>query len=546
MSLYPCLLWADLTCDPTPQLASSGYEFSTAKLPPLSFDHQINHVYVSRLPIFNEQDPKEDYTLFRWANRFHYLTRERVIREQLLIKAGDPYVKSTTEESARLLRNRDHVYDAAVRAVSLCDNQVDLEVITQDVWSFTPELSFDRSGGDDTYRVGLRDTNFLGTATEWSVALKEDLDRRSLKYVFEDDNLRGSWIATRLAYTDSDDGTQTYARIGLPFYALDSRTAWNITHDSLTREENQYFKGEKVSNVDRDTTETVFSLGFSRGLQNGRAQRWSVGYVYRTDEFTATGELPPPMPFPTDRKLSYPFIQYQSLEDNYATVNNLNQIYRTEDIYLGREWISIVGFAARAFGSDQDRLLVRGRLRDTLRFTPGRLLQHSFEWRGYWNADRSSSEDVKLDYLLTYFRRQSPYRTFHARMNVAYTRNMNTNQQLVLGGLYGARGFENRFQSGDRRLLLTLEQRQYTDIHFFNLVRLGFALFVDVGRAWQPGTDDGLAQPLLADLGFGIRLASSKADVGKIIHIDFALPLTNRDDPSVESVQVAVNIKNSF
>ena len=50
----------------------------------------------------------------------------------------------------------------------------------------------------------------------------------------------------------------------------------------------------------------------------------------------------------------------------------------------------------------------------------------------------------------------------------------------------------------------------------------------------------------LANLGFGLRLASSKAASGRIAHIDFAFPLTNRGDRDVKDIQIAFNIKGTF
>jgi hemolysin activation/secretion protein len=173
-------------------------------------------------------------------------------------------------------------------------------------------------------------------------------------------------------------------------------------------------------------------------------------------------------------------------------------------------------------------------------------MQHSASWQGLWNFDTGKSEDVKASYLIRYFRSQTTHRSFFASFDATWTRHLNSNQQVVLGGQTGARAFDNRFQTGGRKFLLTLEQRQYTSVHLLNLIRLGFAAFIDVGRAWEPGQANGLEDDLLADVGIGIRLASSKASVGRIIHIDFAFPLTNRNHPAVDSLQIAVNIKNTF
>jgi hemolysin activation/secretion protein len=169
-----------------------------------------------------------------------------------------------------------------------------------------------------------------------------------------------------------------------------------------------------------------------------------------------------------------------------------------------------------------------------------------FTWHAIWNQKYRLSEDVILDYEIKYFKSQTKKRSFFARLNAIWTENLNSNQQVVLGGATGVRGFDKRMQVGDKRLVLTLEERQYTDYHLFNLAYVGYAAFIDIGRAWQSGTDDGLEDKLLADIGFGIRLASSKADAGRIMHIDFALPLTNRDDPDIDNFLVALKVKNSL
>jgi hemolysin activation/secretion protein len=95
-------------------------------------------------------------------------------------------------------------------------------------------------------------------------------------------------------------------------------------------------------------------------------------------------------------------------------------------------------------------------------------------------------------------------------------------------------------------MALTLEERMYTDIHLFNLIRVGWAMFIDIGRAWNPDGDDGIEDDYLASAGLGLRLASSKSDKGSLLHIDLAFPLTNKDDPDVDSAEVSVKMKTRF
>jgi outer membrane translocation and assembly module TamA len=116
--------------------------------------------------------------------------------------------------------------------------------------------------------------------------------------------------------------------------------------------------------------------------------------------------------------------------------------------------------------------------------------------------------------------------------------------QLVLGGDNGLRGYPLRYQTGARRVLLTAEQRIYTDVYLWRLFRLGGAAFVDVGRAWGgslPTTDN---SGWLADVGLGLRVVSERSSFGTVVHIDMALPLRRADD--VSRVQFQVKAKRSF
>ena len=523
------------------QISASEIENQIAdKLPP---DSRIGKIYISRLPIFDESNPTENNALYRWANRFHVLTKNDTIQEELLFRSGEAYDSRTIEESARLLRNAGYLYDAVIFPVSHCNGVTDVEVITKDVWSFTPEVNIDRSGGNNNFGISLRESNLFGSGKLASISHKKDIDRVSTKVAYEDRNIQGTRVAARIALTDADDGSSGSAGIRLPFYSLDSKRAWNIRIDRVERTETQYLKGEKVTETDHKIDEYQMSYGVSRGLVGKVTKRWLAGYTYRDDRFSPGDALPTPAIPTTGKRLSYPFLHYQSLEDDFTTAFNIDQIYRTEDLHLGHNFNFRIGYAATEFGSDRDRAVIATSFSDTLLYEEKILLQHFFSLNGLWNFETERDEDLIAQYEMRYFHSQTSLRSFFASISATYAHNLNSNQQVVLGGATGARGFVNRFQTGDRRLLLTLEERQYTNWHILNLVRPGFALFLDAGRVWQPGVNQNLENKYLVDAGFGIRLASSKADVGSVIHIDFAFPLTNRNEADVDSVQITVKVK---
>ncbi|MCH8173613.1 MAG: BamA/TamA family outer membrane protein [Proteobacteria bacterium] len=507
---------------------------------------RVGEIYYTRLPIFDEANPGENNAVFRWANRFHILTRENVVSQQVLIARGDQYDERLIAETGRLLRKQAYFYDVDVRPVRLCGGEVDVEVITRDNWSLTPNIAFDRSGGENSYSFGIRDSNILGLGKQFEIASSEDTERRSQQLIYEDHNVLGSRVRTRSKYIDSDDGSSRLFELNLPFFSLDSRRSWGIFLEDGEREDKQYFRGDDISKLEHDIKDFKVEFGWSAGLEDNVSSRWTLGYHYRRDEFRRSDELPPPSVFPTDRELSYPYVGFESIEDKFDTAFNLDQIYRTEDLQLGQHLSSTLGFASSALGSDQDRVVAAGFFSDTLMYTDDILWQHTLEWEGSWNLDSKAVEDVVISYETRYFRQKTSRRAFFASFEAIYSRNLNTNTQIFFGGLTGARAFDNRFQVGDRRVSLTLEERIYTDIHLFNLIRVGGAFFFDVGRAWKSGVDNGVEDELLADIGFGIRLLSSKSASGRVVHIDFAVPLTNRNDPDVNKIQIAFNIKSSF
>ena len=67
-----------------------------------------------------------------------------------------------------------------------------------------------------------------------------------------------------------------------------------------------------------------------------------------------------------------------------------------------------------------------------------------------------------------------------------------------------------------------------------------------MGCAWKPGDNDGIKDDYLSNFGFGLRFASSKSIVGRVVHVDLAFPLTNKNDPPADCSEISVNIKSGL
>ena len=121
----------------------------------------IGKVIITPQNIFDMDNPLEDKWLYRLANKLHIVTKPHVVESQLLFEEGDKYSLRLSDESERILRRNRYLNDADIRPIAYEDGVVDLEVITEDVWTLTPEFSLGRSGGENSFGIGLLEQNLL-------------------------------------------------------------------------------------------------------------------------------------------------------------------------------------------------------------------------------------------------------------------------------------------------------------------------------------------------------------------------------------------------
>jgi hemolysin activation/secretion protein len=105
------------------------------------------------------------------------------------------------------------------------------------------------------------------------------------------------------------------------------------------------------------------------------------------------------------------------------------------------------------------------------------------------------------------------------------TQRIDLENQVLIGGDNGLRGYPLRYQLGDARAQLKIEERVYTDWSLWRLFNIGGAAFFDAGRTYG---NNPLGVPQLGwlrDVGFGLRLGNDRSSLGNVIHIDLATPL---------------------
>ena len=505
-------------------------------------DYRVRTIAVVRQDVFNTDDPAEDNVAFRLANRWHVVTREGAVRDLLLFREGDSVAADEIAESERSLRAKAYLYDARIVANSVCPANgeeaghvavVDLVVVTRDVWSLSPELSVTRTGGEDRVRAGISEINLAGGGSRLDLTVFENLDRQGVSASYADANLGRSRVGVRLRYDDTDDGELVEAGIGQPFYALSARRSWNAYVLRSNTLQGLYRGGERFASFRRDYRLAQLSRGWSAGRRNGWVNRVVAGMTL--EDWRHSPASGPPLTF-RSRRFVYPWVSFHRIEDEYAQVRNVDRVQTTEDVYLGRRYDLMLGYS----GDGDRHAIASAEFRDGHRQGDHGILRYGARVSGYWNTTTGRPENAIARVWARYRYRQTSRWALILDGDATASDALTADQQVLIGGSAGLRGYPNRYQAGTRAFRLTAEERFYTDLYPLRILRIALAGFADVGRAWSSRQ----ANHTLANVGVGLRFESTRTNRSLVYHLDLAFPLV--DGPGVGGIEVTLTSKRNL
>lgn len=502
----------------------------------------VGEIRIVTRNIFDLQNERENGALYRAANAIHIQTWPGVVKDRILFKSGERVSVHAIEETERLLRTNRIFYDVSIVPVAYHDGVVDIEVRTRDTWTLQPGLSASRTGGSNRTNVGLTDTNFIGSGILVGVNRFSDPDRSGTLYQVSDPHAFDGWTAINYSLSQLSDGENRTMSVVRPFYALDTRWAAGITTVQDTRI-NSLFENGSTQAQFRHRQELVDAFGgWSRGLVDGWAQRYSIGLNYQKHGYNIEEGLQAPDQLPPDATLVTPYLRYEIVQDRYEKYKNLDLIERAEYHVIGFTSTVQLGRSLAGLGSTQELWLYTLTMGDGYRTPRGGILLTSVSstgQTGYGPLDKQATGGS-----IKYYSRPDSRTLIFSSLSADVLRDATSATQLVLGGDTGLRGYPRNYQSGDNRVVLNVEDRVYTDWYPFQLFRVGGAVFYDLGRAWGgPGSNTQNAG-WLNDVGFGLRILSARSAFGNVLHMDLAFPL-NRN-PDIKSVQFLVQTQTTF
>ncbi len=504
---------------------------------------RIGTISIRTIQIFDQNDPAENFWLYRVVNALHRRTRESAIRSQLLFRSGERYSRAVLDETERNMRaNADFLREPSIQPIRYHDGVVDLEVVTHDVWTFDPGIDFSRTGGSNSTNFDLTDENFLGLGKYAEVGHLRNIDRSSSYALWQDPNVWGTRWRDNLQYYNNSDGKLWSVTSDHPFYALETRYAAGATIGDNRGVVTRYAYGQAFDAYELDARLTDAYAGMAVLISRDWTVRASAGWRHDESSFNAAAGQVLLGPLPADRNLSYPYARVEWLENDYSTLTNLDQIGFTEDIHYGLDANVGLGYSTPALGSDRRALLADAELSHGWHFTRGQYVFLDAALSGRLSA--GMLQDFIGTGSASYYLTTSERTKFFARLTGTVGHALDLDHDIWLGGDTGLRGYPLRYDNGTGRALLTLEERLYTPWFPLRLVHVGGAVYVDVGRTWGTPAVPTPGLGTLKDVGAGLRLGNARSSFGSVIHVDLAVPLDAA--AHISRVQFLVSTEKTF
>jgi hypothetical protein len=454
----------------------------------------------------------------KFANDIHVLTREEVIRRELLFKEGDPYDQRLVDESARHLRKLGIVGDISITSDTLPNNTIDMVVRTHDRWTLSPSLSATVGGGVSGFGIGVREENLLGMGQKVGMGYNRLSDRANPnggEIGFTEPRSFGSWWSTALQYQNADELRQASVDIQRPFYADAAEWAARGYANFGRVRIRQYQDGNVARDDYLNQENQLLWLASSSGSDT--KLQLAAGY-YRMRANSDSMELRPfdnvDLVIGSVSVLSREYYKGSYIE-NFGRVEDVPVGYQV-GLALGRNLhfssLGTVDYFARLFGQG------------SVRFGGGVSGHYKASIASYFIGN--TPDEMTISATALHYWRLMPNQTLLGRVTTTIGSHWAPSSQLTLGSFSGLRGYRSNEFAGQRSLVVNLEHRMFSLLSLWFL-KLGAAFFFDSGVVWNMGEGFG-GQHFHSAAGVGLQIESGKNLGNGIFRFDVAYNMDQR------------------
>ncbi|MBC8423511.1 hypothetical protein H8E07_05260 [bacterium] len=484
-------------------------------------------------------------------NTAHTGTRHHIIRRELLFRTGERLETEQLRETERNLRGLGYLTNVSVVPLdTLPDGAVPLEVRVQETWSLSTHTSYSRSSVGDRWSVSAADNNLLGYGVKLEMGLGEDEDRSFQRFTFANRRLLRSDFFLHASYADLSDGYLKSLTLARPFYSDDEN--WSLEAVAWDRSFKPRFYlsqggpvgdgGEARLYASLPLREEGYSFTVTRRIGPvGRGRIWRLGAgLFARDRYY---ELPDLIGLSDGRSVSrelliedacpaicretgrlmQPALVLESRGRRWTTERFVQCYGATEDLFLD-PWLRLVsGPTLVGLGSDRERFLFEGSIRDWSRLGGGLLYA---EAKALGSLGSPRNRFLSLDATVAWLMHPGPNEVSRLVIEAARGSDLEGTDAFVLGLKRGMRTVEYDGMAGDRLLRWNAEHAYILPRELLGFYRLGLAAFYAGGTAWWSDEARGL-EGVRHEAGFGLRVGPTRSARTEPARLDLAWPLND-------------------
>jgi hypothetical protein len=484
----------------------------------------VGDIKIIRKNVFDPEVKEENKKLYLWVNKLHFLTKERVVRQELLFKNGQAYDQELMEESERNLRNLNFLGKAKIQAIPREDGKVNILVKTQDQWSTSVSITAQVVGSYYSAEAYFEEHNLLGWGKNLILGYQKNSERDHRQLSFLDGNIAGTHLVFQTDLYKLSDGYSYNFLFSRPLYSLSLNSTFAIQYQNEKCQVDYYKDGEEEFSYQRRNR--FFYAEYDRVM--GDKTKKIASLFYQSENKThslpsASDSASYSELLPANRELQHLGVSLKLWHPQYEKLNYLDNFGMIEDVDLGWKIQGSWGLNLN-HPFDKNRTDIASlKFLFPFRLSTNQFLFFSQVVHGDWTNNRW---DKILSQTETRFYLQTPYwQTLVFRALAVSSWRQEKGFQLLLGGTNGLRGFEKFRFSGRNELVVNFEDRIYTPWRILT-VALGGILFCDGGYVWN---DKLAGRKLHGDVGAGMLLGLTKSYSSKILYLNVAKSLDSNN-----------------
>lgn len=481
---------------------------------------KLNRVQIEVFDVFDSTESFYKFRIAKLANILHISTRQSVVRRELLFLPDSVLTPLRTMESANNLRELGIFQRVSFSIDTINNTYGDITVYVKDHFSSDIPMSFSVEGGKIRTSIGFNDFNLAGRGYKIQVDASNRADRSFTRGVFINPRFLGTRFRNRMDYVKFKDAELQFFGLNKFYYSQEIQWDMGSSYQKFSGKQYKYISSEDY--VESDHSLQQFHTFYGKYFGTGTRFRLGLRFIYQNENCTEPG-MPYNSPAKRDWKYRKLSVTFGGIRRAIAVKQNIDAADLEEDVHTGFLYNVGVGLDMPELGADTSRKIYSLRAVYARSLTPnnnvfievthGRIQQNRKDFARISNA------------RLTYFSTRFQKHTIAAKIELIHLDSYQPFAQVFLGENSGLRGYENRAFIGQRRLLINLEDRIFSNIYFW-FFRLGGSLFIDSGKIWGKGENFSAADWHTA-VGFGLRLGIPKLTKG-IVRIDLAYNLDSK------------------